>query len=105
MNDENRKLNDKFMLRLPDGLRDRIAAAAKHNGRSMNAEIVQILEAVYPPAPSFQDMAIQLDAFLTWTEGLEFKGGFDRNKVLKSLFELEASVKKEADKEEAKKLK
>lgn len=31
---------DKFMLRLPDGMRDRIAQAAKSNGRSMNAEIV-----------------------------------------------------------------
>lgn len=33
-------LADKFMLRLPDGMRDRIADAAKANNRSMNAEIV-----------------------------------------------------------------
>jgi hypothetical protein len=32
--------SDKFMLRLPDGLRERIAAAAKSSQRSMNAEIV-----------------------------------------------------------------
>lgn len=32
--------SDKFMLRFPDGMRDRIAAAAKESGRSMNAEIV-----------------------------------------------------------------
>lgn len=30
---------DKFVLRMPDGMRDRISAAAKENGRSMNAEI------------------------------------------------------------------
>jgi hypothetical protein len=30
---------DKFMLRLPDGVRDRIAASAKVSGRTMNAEI------------------------------------------------------------------
>ncbi|RTF27202.1 Arc family DNA-binding protein [Serratia marcescens] len=35
---------DKFMLRFPDGMRDAIAERAKRNGRSMNAEIVQIIE-------------------------------------------------------------
>ncbi|HFZ9216136.1 TPA: Arc family DNA-binding protein [Salmonella enterica subsp. diarizonae serovar 61:r:-] len=35
---------DKFMLRFPDGMRDAIAERAKINGRSMNSEIVQILE-------------------------------------------------------------
>lgn len=35
---------DKFMLRLPDGLRDQIAELAKANGRSMNAEIVARLK-------------------------------------------------------------
>lgn len=34
----------KFIIRLPEGMRDRIAGAAKANGRSMNAEIVQRLE-------------------------------------------------------------
>lgn len=35
--------SDKFMLRLPEGMRHHIAEAAKKNGRSMNAEIVQRL--------------------------------------------------------------
>jgi len=35
---------DKFMLRLPDGLRERVAEAGKSNNRSMNSEIVTILE-------------------------------------------------------------
>jgi hypothetical protein len=38
-----RKL-DKFILRLPDGMRDAIAASAKANNRSMNAEIVLRLQ-------------------------------------------------------------
>jgi hypothetical protein len=38
-----RKL-DKFILRLPDGMRDAIAASAKANNRSMNAEIILRLE-------------------------------------------------------------
>lgn len=37
-------LQDKFMLRLPEGMRDRIKAAADRNNRSMNAEIVLALE-------------------------------------------------------------
>jgi hypothetical protein len=36
--------SDKFMLRLPDGMRDRIAAEAKLNNRSMNAEIISRLD-------------------------------------------------------------
>lgn len=38
---------DKFVLRMPDGMRDRIAKEAESNGRSMNAEIVQRLEASF----------------------------------------------------------
>jgi len=34
---------DKFMLRLPEGMRDMIANRAKRNGRSMNSEIVLTL--------------------------------------------------------------
>ncbi|HHU3936682.1 MULTISPECIES: Arc family DNA-binding protein [unclassified Citrobacter] len=38
------QMQDKFNLRFPDGMRDAIAERAKQNGRSMNSEIVQILE-------------------------------------------------------------
>lgn len=34
------QLAERFQVRLPDGMRDRIAEAAKANNRSMNAEIV-----------------------------------------------------------------
>lgn len=36
---------DKVIVRLPDGMRDRIREAAEKNNRSMNAEIVSRLEA------------------------------------------------------------
>lgn len=39
-----RKL-DRFIIRLPDGMRERFKTAAHINGRSMNAEIVLALEA------------------------------------------------------------
>ncbi|MES2665421.1 MAG: Arc family DNA-binding protein [Pseudomonadota bacterium] len=45
--------SDKFMLRLPEGMRDRIKAAADQNGRSMNAEIVATLDERYPSPESF----------------------------------------------------
>ena len=35
---------DKFVLRLPDGMRDKIGAAARNNRRTMTAEIVARLE-------------------------------------------------------------
>lgn len=55
---ENRTLSDKFMLRLPDGMRDRIKAAAEASNRSMNAEIVGALEEKYPAptSPSVERM-------------------------------------------------
>jgi plasmid stability protein len=37
-------LADKFMLRMPDGMRDRLKDEATRNNRSMNAEIVARLE-------------------------------------------------------------
>lgn len=39
---------DKFLLRMPDGLRERIKREADKNKRSMNAEIVGTLEDAYP---------------------------------------------------------
>lgn len=36
--------SDKFMLRLPDGMRDRLKQIADDNHRSMNAEVVSALE-------------------------------------------------------------
>lgn len=47
---------DKFMLRLPEGMRERIKRSADRQGRSMNAEIVQALEMVFPPEPTLEDV-------------------------------------------------
>ena len=35
---------DKFIARLPDGLRERLKTAANRNKRSMNAELIHALE-------------------------------------------------------------
>jgi len=48
MSDRPPQTKDKFIVRLPDGLRDRVKSAAKSNGRSMNSEIIAILEEKFP---------------------------------------------------------
>jgi hypothetical protein len=50
------KDQDKFVLRLPTGMRDRISKSAEANKRSMNAEIVQALEQLFPPEPDIIDV-------------------------------------------------
>nr|WP_313360448.1 Arc family DNA-binding protein [Mixta calida] len=44
MSDKQVRDYDKFMLRMPEGMRDAITERAKRNGRSMNSEIISILE-------------------------------------------------------------
>lgn len=51
---------DQFMLRLPNGLRDRIKAKADEHKRSMNAEIVHVLEQKYPEPWDLQTRLIGL---------------------------------------------
>ncbi len=43
MSDFPSQKQDKFVLRLPDGVRDKIKDVAKANNRSMNAEIVHAI--------------------------------------------------------------
>ncbi|MGM4980622.1 Arc family DNA-binding protein [Rhizobium sp. 11_C7_N12_5] len=40
--------SEKFLMRLPDGLRARIKVAAQKNVRSMNSELLYQLEKIYP---------------------------------------------------------
>lgn len=54
------ELAERFQIRLPLGLRDRIKAYAERHGRSMNTEIVRILEREFPPAPSIGERAKEI---------------------------------------------
>ena len=47
--------SDKFPLRFPDGLRDRIKASAAENQRTMNAEIIHRLNAYTNQEPAMAD--------------------------------------------------
>lgn len=42
--------SDKYIVRMPEGMRDRIAASAKLNNRTMNAEIVARLQQSFEPS-------------------------------------------------------
>lgn len=53
--------SDKFMLRLPDGMRERVAAAAKTAGRSMNAEIVARLQQSFDSADEVRRLRLLLE--------------------------------------------
>ncbi|MGS4982582.1 MULTISPECIES: Arc family DNA-binding protein [Pseudosulfitobacter] len=56
MPEQSSQNQDKFIVRLPDGLRDRIRLAAEANHRSMNAEVVALLEENHPaPVPEKLD--------------------------------------------------
>lgn len=56
---------DRFNVRLPSGMRDAIAERAKQNGRSMNSEIVQILEDALNRDPATIFMIDELENTLT----------------------------------------
>ena len=53
---------DQFIIRLPDGMRERIRQAADQNNRSMNAEIVATLEEKYPEPSHWASLAKALEA-------------------------------------------
>jgi hypothetical protein len=56
------QLADKYVLRLPDGMRDQIGARAKANNRSMNAEIVLMLQQALDSRASGEVAGVDVDA-------------------------------------------
>lgn len=54
---------DKFVVRLPDGMRDRIAEVARNQHRSMNSEIIARLESsLQQDGVSIQEDTLRLDS-------------------------------------------
>ncbi|MCB8836911.1 Arc family DNA-binding protein [Aurantimonas sp. VKM B-3413] len=53
---------DKFIVRLPDGMRDRISGAAKANGRTMTAEIVARLKWSFDATSGFSTHELETEA-------------------------------------------
>lgn len=61
-------LADKFMLRMPPGLKDRLAAAAKQSGRSINQEIVSRLELSLDRFSSLEGIVSDVDDLKKFVE-------------------------------------
>lgn len=70
---------DRFNIRLPAGMRDAIAERAKANGRSMNSEIVQILEDALNPDIPHIDKSLDLKQIKTLLDRIS-KELWDRTK-------------------------
>lgn len=51
---------DQFLLRLPDGMRERIKAKADRADMSMNEAIVWALERAFPPPATFEEKVAEL---------------------------------------------
>ena len=85
--------SDKYIVRFPEGMRDKIAEAAKANNRSMNAEIIARLEtsiAISEKGPTevMKEMMAKLDEvhaeLIEAAHGVADSGS-DMNKILKSV--------------------
>lgn len=64
------ELAERFQIRLPTGLRDRIKSYAERHNRSMNAEILRILEREFPePWPVSNRAAEMVDLLRLLKEG------------------------------------
>lgn len=81
---------ERFQIRMPAGLRDRIRKAAERSGRSMNTEIVAALETFYPEEPTIEEL---LDRVHDAIEMAQTAGGMPYRKVLiEALDELSQQV-------------
>lgn len=52
---------EKFMLRMPEGMRDRISREAKANGRSMNAELIARIEKTLEDDTALEKLADRVE--------------------------------------------
>lgn len=73
---------DQFVLRFPDGMRERIKQAADANRRSMNAEIIAALEEKFPDPNRVEDESKFVD------EIMEIQARLDRLLISRAALEL-----------------
>lgn len=71
----NSRTADKFVLRLPDGMRDRISLAADKGHRSMNCEIIARIDNSLDLEARYEEMRKINRILLTRLEILEGKAG------------------------------
>ncbi|WP_181257404.1 Arc family DNA-binding protein [Pseudaminobacter soli (ex Li et al. 2025)] len=79
---------DQYLLRLPPGLRERIKAYADYMGRSMNEEIVRILERQFPEP---WVAGSRIDELLEMLRVLQ-RSGASEDGIAKLVSELKATI-------------
>ena len=62
--------SDKFVLRLPDGMRDTISELAKASGRSMNAELVHRIQRTIDEDTALAESGVKIIEGMKIIEGL-----------------------------------
>lgn len=91
---------ERFIIRLPDGMRERIKAKAEANGRSMNAEIVVALEKFFPEPRSAEDAVNDVMGVLAYykepvrSEAIAMLKAIAQSDGFKSKIEIEELVHK-----------
>ncbi|WP_159091720.1 Arc family DNA-binding protein [Aminobacter sp. MSH1] len=85
---ENRSKPDQYLLRLPAGLKDRIKAYAEYQGRSMNEEIIRILEREFPEPWQAGDRFDEIFSMLSVLQ----RGKSGREDVAKLVAELKETI-------------
>lgn len=80
--------SDRFMLRLPDGMRDRLKDEAAKNNRSMNAEIIARLEASFAPeAPELASGLAEAVSIIEQQKDIIDRQGAQIEKILSEIIE------------------
>ena len=87
--------SDKFMLRLPDGMRERVRIEAEKNNRSMNAEVVARLDDSFVLTKKDDHFALVLD--LSRVGEIDYESQLNRITELLFAKRLETSGAKDAD--------
>lgn len=91
---------DQYVLRFPDGMREHLKAAAKSNGRSMNAEIIDRLEHTIALEQGWEAMrqrplpTVSGEMFHDATKGLHDQMQTERAEVKQALQEILRRIEK-----------
>lgn len=79
---------DKVIIRLPDGLKERIRRVAEENGRSVNSELVTLLDRTYPADTTIDECVEEIAALIakqpTETRAAAWEGVFSKLESLRS---------------------
>lgn len=79
---------DKVIIRLPDGLKERIRRIAEENGRSVNSELVTLLDRTYPAEATIDECVEKISSIIEKLpesmRGDAWEGVFSQLEMLRS---------------------